>query len=68
MDRNELSLDPRHIGGQSDASKIISDPMVRSAQTEHQSRVEIDTIPKQKMSLHLTCVTQEYPLVCLKRF
>jgi hypothetical protein len=45
-DRNERSLDPRHLGGQSDVSKMVSDPMVCSTQTVQQSCVEIDTILK----------------------
>jgi hypothetical protein len=38
------SLEPRHLGVPSDASKMISQPMVRSAQTLHQSCVKISTI------------------------
>jgi hypothetical protein len=45
-DRNELLLDPCHLGVQSSASKIISEPMVRSAQTMHLSCIEINTISK----------------------
>jgi hypothetical protein len=37
MDRNEIRHDPRHLGVPSGASKMISDPMVRSMQTMHLS-------------------------------
>jgi hypothetical protein len=58
MDRNELSLDPRDLGVQSDASKIISEPMVLLAQMVHLSCIEIDTTPEQtEMSFHMTYVT-----------
>jgi hypothetical protein len=42
-DRNELLLDPRHLGVQLGASNIISEPMVRLAQTTYISCVEINT-------------------------
>ena len=38
--------DPRHLGVPSGASKTISEPMVRSAQTVHRSCVKISTISK----------------------
>jgi hypothetical protein len=58
MDRNELSLDPRDLGVQSDASKIISEPMVHLAQAVYQSCTEINTIFKlTKTRFHLTHVT-----------
>jgi hypothetical protein len=37
MDRNELPLEPRHLGVPSSASKMISDPMVHMMQTMHLS-------------------------------
>jgi hypothetical protein len=37
-------LEPRHLGVPSGASKMISQPMVRSAQTLHLSCVKINTI------------------------
>jgi hypothetical protein len=50
--------DPRHLGVASGASKTISKPMVRSAQTVHLSFVNISTISKQtKTSFHLSLVT-----------
>jgi hypothetical protein len=44
MDRNEVPLDPHHIGVPSGVSKVILEPMVRSAQTVHLSCVEINTV------------------------
>jgi hypothetical protein len=50
--------DPRHLGVASGASKTISKPMVRSAQTVHLSFVNISIISKQtKTSFHLSLVT-----------
>jgi hypothetical protein len=49
--------------------KMISYPMVRSAQTMQLSCVKINYISKwTKMSFHLTNVTLKYHRVCLKRF
>jgi hypothetical protein len=60
-DRNELLLDPRHLGVQPGPSKIISEPMVHFAQTVHLSYVEVNTTSKwAKMSFHLTHVIKEY--------
>ena len=42
----EIPQDPRHIGVQSGASKMISEPMVRSAQTVHLTYVKVSTISK----------------------
>jgi hypothetical protein len=44
MDRNELPLDPRLLRVPLGASKIISMPMVHSAQTVHLSCDEINTL------------------------
>jgi hypothetical protein len=69
MDQNELPLDSRHIGVPLGASKMISWPMVRSAQTVHLSCAEINTISKQtETSFHLTHITYEFEWVCPKRF
>jgi hypothetical protein len=58
MYQNELPLDPRHVGVQLGASKIISELMVRSTQTVHLSCAEINTTSKQtETSFHLTHVT-----------
>jgi hypothetical protein len=55
MDRNEFRLDPRHVGQPSDAPKMPSKTMVRSAQTMHLYYVEINTISKQtQTSFYLT--------------
>ena len=57
-DQNEISNDPRHLGVPSGASKMISEPMVRLAQTSHLSCVKISTISKQtETSFHLSHVT-----------
>jgi hypothetical protein len=55
------SHDPRHLGVPSGASKMISMPMVRSAQTVHLSCSKFSTISKRtESSLHLSLVTYEY--------
>ena len=57
-DRNELSVEPRHLVVPSGASKIIPEPMVCLAQTMHLSCVEISTMPKwTKTSFHFSHVT-----------
>ena len=59
-DQNEISHDPCHLGFPSHASKMISEPMVRSAPTAHLSCVKISTISKRtEMSFHLSLDTQE---------
>ena len=56
-----MPQDPRHLGVQSDASKMIFEPMVRLAQTVHPSCVKISTIYKRtKTSFQLSLVTEEY--------
>jgi len=47
MDRNELPLEPRHVGVPSGASKMISEPMVRLAQIMHLSYPDTNTVYKQ---------------------
>ena len=42
-----IAQDPRHLGLPSGASKMISEPMVRSAQTVHLTYVMVSTIAKQ---------------------
>jgi hypothetical protein len=67
MDRNELSLDPRHVGVPLGASKKISEPMECSTQTVHLSCTEINTITKKtETSFHLTNIIYEFDQVCLK--
>jgi hypothetical protein len=58
MDQNELSLDARHLGVPSGVSKMISKPVVHSAQTVHLSCAEIEAISKLiETRFHLTYVT-----------
>jgi hypothetical protein len=49
MDQNEIPLEPHHLGVPFDASKMITEPMVRLAQTVHLKRT--------KMSFHLSLIT-----------
>ena len=66
---NEIPYDPRHLGVQLAASKTISKPMVRSAQTVHRSCVKISTISKRtETSFELSFVTKEYHRVRPKRY
>jgi hypothetical protein len=54
MNQNEIPHDPRHLGVASGASKMISEAMVRLAQTVHLSYVKISTILEQtESSFHL---------------
>ena len=48
MDQNELSLEPHHLGVTSGASKTISEPMERLAQTVHLSCTDTNTVSKDK--------------------
>ena len=58
MDKNKLPLDSRHLGLAMGVPKMISPPMVHSAQTIHLSCAEINTISKQaETSFHMTHVT-----------
>jgi hypothetical protein len=55
---NRASTWASHLGLPSGASKTISEPMVRLAQTMHLSCVKISTISKRnEMSIHLSLVT-----------
>jgi hypothetical protein len=66
---NKLPLEPRHLGVPSDASKMISEPMVRVAQTMHLSSVYIITITKwTQTSFHLRLITYRYHWVLPKQF
>jgi hypothetical protein len=68
-DRSEIPQDPRHLEVPSGASKMISEPVVRSAQTVHLSCVKISTISKwTKTRIHLSLVTNEYHRVRPKWF
>jgi hypothetical protein len=69
MDRNQFPLDSHHVGVPLVAPKMISEPMVRFAQTVYLSCIEISTIFKwTKMSFHWTHVMLEYHQLCLKLF
>jgi hypothetical protein len=57
-DRIELLLKPHHVGVQSGASKLISEPMLRLAQTVHLSCFEINIISKwTEVTFHLMHIT-----------
>jgi hypothetical protein len=69
MDRNELSLEPRHPIVQLGASKIIFKPMVRLAQTMRLSCTNIKTVSKLKeATLHMSHITLEFHRVHPKQF
>jgi hypothetical protein len=58
MDWNKIPHDQCHLGDPSGASKMISEPTVRSAQTVHLSCIKVSTTSKQtKTSIHLSLVT-----------
>jgi hypothetical protein len=44
MERNELSLEPRHLGVPSGVPIMIFEPMVRLAQTVHLSYTDTNTV------------------------
>jgi hypothetical protein len=57
-DRNELPLEPRHLGVPSGASKKIYDPMIRLTQIVHLSYTDTNTISKQtETRFNMTHVT-----------
>jgi hypothetical protein len=58
MDQNEIPHDPRHLGVSLGASKMILEPVVRSAQAVHLSCPNTNTVSKQtKMRFHMTHIT-----------
>jgi hypothetical protein len=58
MDRNEISQDPSHLVVTSAVSKMISKPVVCSAQSMHLSCVKISTVSKwTESSFHLSLIT-----------
>jgi hypothetical protein len=58
VDRNELPLEPRHLGVPSGASKMISDPMVCLAQTMHLSCSNTNAISERtETRFHLSRIT-----------
>ena len=55
---NEIPHDPRHLGDPSGSSKMVPEPMLRSAQTVHRSCVKNSTISKRtKTRFYLSFVT-----------
>jgi hypothetical protein len=61
MDKNELPLEPHHLAVPSGASKMISDPMVRSTQIVHLSRTDSNSVSNRtKTKFHMTHVTQKF--------
>jgi hypothetical protein len=67
--RKRIPHDPCHLGDPSGASKIISEPVVCSAQTVPLSCVKISTISKRsESSFHLSLVTRLYQRACPKWF
>jgi hypothetical protein len=69
MVRNEILYDPHHLAVPSGTFKMISEPMVRSAQTVQLSCDKISTISKRtKTSFHLSLVNLEYHRVHPKWF
>jgi hypothetical protein len=69
MDQYMIWHDPRHLGVPSGASKMISDPMVRLAETVHLSCIKISTTSKwTETSIHLSLITLQFYLFRLKQF
>jgi hypothetical protein len=63
-DQNEIPHDLGHLGVLSGVSKVIFEPVVRSAQTVHLSCVKNSTLSKRtETSIHLSLVTLEYDRV-----
>jgi hypothetical protein len=61
MDRNELPLEPRHVGVPSSASKMTYEPMVCLAQAVQQSYANINIVSIwTETRFHSSLVTQEY--------
>jgi hypothetical protein len=61
MDRNKILHDPHHLWVPLGACKMISKPMVCSAQTVHLSWIEISTISKWTATrFHLSLITKEH--------
>jgi hypothetical protein len=58
MDLNELPVEPHNLGVPSGASKMISEPMVRLAQTVHLLCTETNNVSKRtETRFHMTHVT-----------
>jgi hypothetical protein len=58
IDHNEIPHDPHHLGVPTDASKTISEAVIRLAQTVHLSSNKISTIfERTESSFHLSLDT-----------
>jgi hypothetical protein len=58
MEWNEIRYDPRYLGVPLGASKMVSEPMVHSAQTMQVSYTNTNTIFKQiEMRVYMTHIT-----------
>jgi hypothetical protein len=69
MDWIELPLEPHHYGVSLDASKMISEPMVRLAQPVHLSCTDTNTVSKwTETRFHMTHITKEFYRVHPKWF
>jgi hypothetical protein len=61
MDQNKIPHDPHHLRVSSGASKMISEVVVRSAQTVHLSYIKVSTISNQtEVIIHYSMVTLKY--------
>ena len=68
-DRNELSVEPRHLVVPSGVSKTIPGPMVRLVQIVHQSCTDANTVSKWILTrFDMTHITLEYHRELPKRF
>jgi hypothetical protein len=69
MDRNELSLEPCHLGVPLIASKMISKSMLHLAQSVHLSCSDTNTVSEQtETRFHMSHVTYEFHQVRPIRF
>ena len=66
MDQNEIPHDPRDLGVPSRASKIIFEPMVRSAQAVHLSCVKISTISKRTKTSFTSPMSHTSTIGCVQ--
>jgi hypothetical protein len=61
MDQSELPFESCHLGVPSGASKMISEPRVRLAQTVHVSSTDTNTVSKRtEMRFQMTQVPYEF--------
>jgi hypothetical protein len=60
MDRNDILVEPHHLGVPLGTSKVISEPMVRLAQTMHLCCTDTITISKwTETRFHTSYMTEE---------